>query len=149
MGGVGYITSVAKFPPVLPWPPRTPVALPSFKDINMTSKPVWFITGCSTGFGRELARHTLELGYPTVVTARNVSQIEDIAKGHEDNALLLKLDVTKPEDIENAVKAATERSAASTSSSTMPASAISPPSRRARWKRCGRCLRSTSGALPT
>ncbi|MBZ9604398.1 oxidoreductase [Phyllobacterium chamaecytisi] len=75
----------------------------------MTSKPVWFITGCSTGFGRELARHTLELGYPTVVTARNVSQIEDIAKGHEDNALLLKLDVTKPEDIENAVKAATER----------------------------------------
>jgi short-subunit dehydrogenase len=85
------------------------VALPSFKDINMTSKPVWFITGCSTGFGRELARHTLELGYPTVVTARNVSQIEDIAKGHEDNALLLKLDVTKPEDIENAVKAATER----------------------------------------
>lgn len=75
----------------------------------MTSKPVWFITGCSTGFGRELARHTLELGYPTVVTARNVSQIEDIAKGHQDNALLLKLDVTKPEDIENAVKAATER----------------------------------------
>ncbi|WP_457299001.1 oxidoreductase [Phyllobacterium sp. P5_D12] len=75
----------------------------------MTSKPVWFITGCSTGFGRELARHTLELGYPTVVTARNVSQIEDIAKGHEDNALLLKLDVTKAEDIENAVKAATER----------------------------------------
>jgi short-subunit dehydrogenase len=75
----------------------------------MTSKPVWFITGCSTGFGRELARHTLELGYPTVVTARNVAQIEDIAKGREDNALLLKLDVTKPEDIENAVKAATER----------------------------------------
>ncbi|MBB3147857.1 short-subunit dehydrogenase [Phyllobacterium trifolii] len=75
----------------------------------MTSKPVWFITGCSTGFGRELARHTLELGCPTVVTARNVSQIEDIAKGHEDNALLLKLDVTKPEDIENAVKATLER----------------------------------------
>jgi short-subunit dehydrogenase len=85
------------------------VALPSFKDINMTSKPVWFITGCSTGFGRELARHTLELGYPTVVTARNVAQIEDLAKGHEDNALLLKLDVTKPEDIENAVKATLER----------------------------------------
>jgi short-subunit dehydrogenase len=75
----------------------------------MTSKPVWFITGCSTGFGRELARHTLELGYPTVVTARNTAQIEDLAKGYEDNALLLKLDVTKAEDIENAVKAAVER----------------------------------------
>lgn len=75
----------------------------------MTSKPVWFITGCSTGFGRELARHTLELGYPTVVTARNTAQIEDIAKGHEDNALVLKLDVTKPEEIAAAVKAAEAR----------------------------------------
>jgi NAD(P)-dependent dehydrogenase (short-subunit alcohol dehydrogenase family) len=74
----------------------------------MTSKPVWFITGCSTGFGRELARHTLELGYPTVVTARNPGQVEDLAKGHEDNALILKLDVTKAEDIGNAVKAAEE-----------------------------------------
>lgn len=75
----------------------------------MTSKPVWFITGCSTGFGRELARHTLELGYPTVVTARNPAQVEDIAKGHEDNALVLKLDVTKPEEIAAAVKAAEAR----------------------------------------
>ena len=41
-------------------------------------KPVWFITGCSTGFGRALARHTLSLGYPTVVTARNAAQVEGI-----------------------------------------------------------------------
>jgi NAD(P)-dependent dehydrogenase (short-subunit alcohol dehydrogenase family) len=75
----------------------------------MTSKPVWFITGCSTGFGRELARHTLELGYPTVVTARNPEQVEDLVKGHEDNALVLKLDVTKAEDIKNAIKAAEGR----------------------------------------
>ena len=32
--------------------------------------PVWFITGCSTGFGRELATQTLERGFRTVVTAR-------------------------------------------------------------------------------
>ncbi|MGH6860320.1 MAG: oxidoreductase [Phyllobacterium sp.] len=75
----------------------------------MTSKPVWFITGCSTGFGRELARHTLQLGYPTVVTARNTAQIQDLAEGYEDNALVLKLDVTKPEDIAQAVKAAQDR----------------------------------------
>ncbi|MEK1890688.1 MAG: oxidoreductase [Phyllobacterium sp.] len=74
----------------------------------MTSKPVWFITGCSTGFGRELARHTLELGYPTVVTARNPAQVEDLARDHKDNALVLKLDVTKAEDIASAVKAAHE-----------------------------------------
>ncbi|MDQ0998202.1 NAD(P)-dependent dehydrogenase (short-subunit alcohol dehydrogenase family) [Phyllobacterium ifriqiyense] len=75
----------------------------------MTSKPVWFITGCSTGFGRELAQYTLSLGYPTVVTARNPAQVEDIAKGHEDNALVLKLDVTKPEEVAAAVKAAEAR----------------------------------------
>ncbi|SDP57611.1 oxidoreductase [Phyllobacterium sp. OV277] len=75
----------------------------------MTSKPVWFITGCSTGFGRELARHTLELGYPTIITARNTAQIEDLAKGNEENALVLKLDVTKTEDIAAAVKAAEAR----------------------------------------
>ena len=28
----------------------------------ITEKPVWFITGCSTGFGRELAKHVLERG---------------------------------------------------------------------------------------
>jgi len=108
MGGVGYIVCVAQIPLASPWP-FGPRAAAIFKDINMTSKPVWFITGCSTGFGRELARHTLELGYPTVVTARNVAQIEDLAKGHEDNALLLKLDVTKAEDIESAVKATLAR----------------------------------------
>ena len=42
---------------------------------------VWFITGCSTGFGRELARHALELGHPTVVTARRKNQIDDIVAG--------------------------------------------------------------------
>jgi len=75
----------------------------------MPTNSVWFITGCSTGFGRELARHTLSLGYPTVVTARNPAQVADLVKGHEDIALALKLDVTKQADIDAAVKAATER----------------------------------------
>lgn len=76
---------------------------------SSTQKPVWFITGCSTGFGRELALHTLSLGYPTVVTARNPQQVEDIVKGHENNALVLKLDVTDAAQVDAAVKAATER----------------------------------------
>lgn len=76
---------------------------------SSTQQPVWFITGCSTGFGRELALHTLSLGYPTVVTARNPQQVEDIVKGHESNALVLKLDVTDAAQVAAAVKAATER----------------------------------------
>ncbi len=74
----------------------------------MLTNPVWFITGCSTGFGRELARHTLSLGYHTVVTARNPAQVEDLVKGREDIALALKLDVTKQAEIDAAVKAAIE-----------------------------------------
>ena len=40
-----------------------------------TEKAVWLITGCSTGFGRQLAKHVLECGYPTVATARNPQQV--------------------------------------------------------------------------
>lgn len=74
-----------------------------------TAKPVWFITGCSTGFGRQLALHTLSLGYPTVVTARNPQQVQDIVAGHEDIALVLALDVTDQAQVEAAVNAAEER----------------------------------------
>lgn len=73
------------------------------------AKPVWFITGCSTGFGRELARHTLSLGYPTVVTARNPAQLEDFVMEFGDAALVLKLDVTKQADIDAALAVALER----------------------------------------
>lgn len=73
------------------------------------ARKVWMITGCSTGFGRELARHTLELGYPTVVTARNTEQVKDLAVGHESNAVVLKLDVTDPQQVAGAVKEAESR----------------------------------------
>ena len=78
-------------------------------SMSIAQKPVWFITGCSTGFGRELARHTLELGYPTVITARNPAQVEDLAAGHEDIALVHKLDVLTQGDIDATVAAAHER----------------------------------------
>ena len=70
-------------------------------------KPVWFITGCSTGFGRELAKHVLELGYRAVVTARNLDDIADLAALGE--ALVLKLDVTDQRQIDAAIKAAEEK----------------------------------------
>jgi len=72
-------------------------------------KPVWFITGCSTGFGRELAKHTLGLGYPTVVSARKVEAVQDLVAGNEGHALSLALDVTKADQIEAAVRAAEKK----------------------------------------
>jgi NADP-dependent 3-hydroxy acid dehydrogenase YdfG len=69
---------------------------------------VWFITGCSTGFGRELSNLLLAQGYKVVVTARKLNDIQDIVEKHKDKALALSLDVTKPTDIETAVKKASE-----------------------------------------
>ena len=68
------------------------------------AKPVWFITGCSTGFGRTLAKYVLERGFSVVVTARNPDAIQDLATSSD--ALILKLDVTKQDQITEAVKAA-------------------------------------------
>ncbi|MCQ1769245.1 oxidoreductase [Neorhizobium galegae] len=67
--------------------------------------PVWFITGCSTGFGRELAKLTIERGWPTVVTARGKDRVADLAEG-KDHVLALDLDVTDMKQIADAVAAA-------------------------------------------
>jgi len=73
------------------------------KNTN-TENPVWFITGCSTGFGRELATQALERGYRVVVTARKPDEVEALAAKGE--ALVLKLDVTDQSQIDTAIKAA-------------------------------------------
>ena len=72
-----------------------------------TEKPVWFITGCSTGFGRELATQTLARGFRVAVTARKPAEVEALAKTGE--ALVLKLDVTDQSQIDAAIKAAEEK----------------------------------------
>jgi NAD(P)-dependent dehydrogenase (short-subunit alcohol dehydrogenase family) len=68
--------------------------------------PVWFITGCSTGFGRELVKELLKQNYRVVVTARDKSKIEDLVTGVEDRALALALDVTDSITIKKGVEAA-------------------------------------------
>jgi len=70
--------------------------------------PVWLITGCSTGFGRELAKLALARGWRVVVTARDPAQAEDVAEGHDERALVMPLDVTRSDQID-AVVAATKR----------------------------------------
>ena len=67
--------------------------------------PVWLITGCSTGFGRELAKLVLARGWRAVVTARDASKVADIAEGHADRVLVLSLDVTQPAQIAEVVAA--------------------------------------------
>ncbi len=71
--------------------------------------PVWLITGCSTGFGRELANVVLERGWCAVVTARDPSKIQDFSTAKDGRALVLKLDVTDPAQVLEAVKSAESR----------------------------------------
>jgi NAD(P)-dependent dehydrogenase (short-subunit alcohol dehydrogenase family) len=77
--------------------------------MSNTSSPVWFITGCSTGFGRELAKLVLDRGWRAIVTARDRSRVIDLVEGHEENALALDLDVTDQAQIAAAMRAADDR----------------------------------------
>lgn len=70
---------------------------------------VWFITGCSSGLGRELAQQAIARGFSVVVTARDVRKIQDLVTGKEAHTLALPLDVTDSNDIERAVKATLEK----------------------------------------
>lgn len=83
----------------------TPTPTSSHSPASATA-PVWFITGCSTGFGRELAQAVLARGWRAVVTARDTSQVVDLLEGAGDRALALELDVTNAAQIEAAVAAA-------------------------------------------
>lgn len=74
--------------------------------MNSTDK-VWFVTGASRGFGREIAKEALTRGYRVVATARNLSDLDSL--GQDSRLLALPLDVVDPDDIQSAVKAAEAR----------------------------------------
>jgi NAD(P)-dependent dehydrogenase (short-subunit alcohol dehydrogenase family) len=72
----------------------------------MSQSPVWLITGCSSGIGREIAIAALEKKFRVVLTARNPETIEDLRARYPESAIVVALDVTDPEQIEAAIAAA-------------------------------------------
>lgn len=58
-----------------------------------SDSPVWFITGASSGFGREIALSALQRGHRVIATARDVSKISDIK---QKGAHTLTVDVSAP-----------------------------------------------------
>lgn len=66
----------------------------------------WLITGCSTGFGREIARAALQAGHNVVVTARRAEAVQDLAEQFGDQALPVALDVTDADQVAAAVASA-------------------------------------------
>jgi len=71
----------------------------------MTEKKVWLITGAGRGLGVDIAKAALRAGHCVVATGRDAAKVA-AAVGKYDNLLAIKLDVTRPQDAEAAVKAA-------------------------------------------
>jgi NADP-dependent 3-hydroxy acid dehydrogenase YdfG len=67
---------------------------------------VWFITGTSRGFGRVWADAALKRGDKVAATARKLASIADLKEKYGKNVLTLELDVTKPDQVKNAVEQA-------------------------------------------
>jgi len=67
---------------------------------------VWFITGTSRGFGRVWADAALKRGDKVAATARKLASIADLKEKYGENVLTLELDVTKPDQVKNAVEQA-------------------------------------------
>ncbi len=59
----------------------------------MTNK-VWFITGCSSGFGRELALAALNNGDKVIATARKVEGLSGLVEQFPDTCRAMEFDVT-------------------------------------------------------
>ncbi len=73
----------------------------------MNSK-VWFITGASRGFGRVWAEAALARGDKVAATARNITDLADLAERFGDAVLPLALDVTDAKQVEQVVRQAHE-----------------------------------------
>ncbi len=69
----------------------------------MSTSPVWFITGASSGFGRAFSEYALEQGYRVVAAARNAQKLAELAKLDPERILALPLDVTDPVQIRHTV----------------------------------------------
>ena len=68
----------------------------------------WFITGCSTGFGRILTEVLLKSGRKVAATARDPMALQDLKNlaTSPDQLLILPLDVTQKNQIEAAAQSA-------------------------------------------
>lgn len=66
----------------------------------------WLITGASRGFGRVWARAALERGDSVVLTARDVTAVQDLVDAYPDTALGVAMDVTDRAAVTEGVAAA-------------------------------------------
>jgi NAD(P)-dependent dehydrogenase (short-subunit alcohol dehydrogenase family) len=71
----------------------------------MTDKTIWFVTGAGRGMGVDIVKAALAAGHAVVATGRNTGAVAR-AVGSANDLLVVKLDVTSPDDAKAAVAAA-------------------------------------------
>jgi len=78
----------------------------------MAGKQIWFVTGAGRGMGVDIVKGALAAGHCVVATGRNPDAVGRALGGGDRGAndlLVLKLDVTKPDDAKAAVASAVQR----------------------------------------
>jgi NAD(P)-dependent dehydrogenase (short-subunit alcohol dehydrogenase family) len=70
------------------------------------SSRVWFVTGCSSGFGRALAERIVAEGDLLIATARQAETLSTLADLAPDSVRVLALDVTDPVAVRRVVNEA-------------------------------------------
>jgi NAD(P)-dependent dehydrogenase (short-subunit alcohol dehydrogenase family) len=76
---------------------------------SSTYERVWFITGSSAGLGRALTEAVLARGERAVATARTPERVRDLIERYPAQALVLELDVTRQNQVRQAVSEAIDR----------------------------------------
>jgi NAD(P)-dependent dehydrogenase (short-subunit alcohol dehydrogenase family) len=71
----------------------------------MTNKTIWFVTGAGRGMGVDIVKAALAAGHAVVASGRNTDAVSR-AVGPAKDLLVVKLDVTSPDDAKAAVAAA-------------------------------------------
>ncbi|MET7304516.1 SDR family NAD(P)-dependent oxidoreductase [Embleya sp. NPDC005575] len=70
---------------------------------QQTSLRAWFITGATSGIGRELTLQALENGDVVSAIARDTASLDDLAEAHGDRLLLIRADVRDEQAVREAV----------------------------------------------
>ncbi|KAK1755572.1 hypothetical protein QBC47DRAFT_380689 [Echria macrotheca] len=81
---------------------------PKLPVYKLPADAVWFITGCSSGLGLELAKLVASKGQRLIATARKTSDLAYLPD-NDPNILKLRVDVTSSESIDAAIEATLSR----------------------------------------
>ena len=76
---------------------------------NPKNRRVWFITGTSQGFGRELVRAALQRGDSVVATSRQPQSVAAAFPAEKDRLLAASMDLRDPKQISSVIEQAVAR----------------------------------------